>query len=160
LLVTAEARSRDWPAPGSCAKMVLTMRDLRNVGGTPGGTGMFLFGMALTIAGGYLLMQQVTVHGGFWNWGVGGYGRSFGLTLIPLLIGIGLLFFDGKSKAGWLLTAAGLIIIFVGIIANLDIHFRSTSLFNTLVMLTLLVAGIGLVARSVRPVGGPGNRDE
>ncbi|MGE0868562.1 MAG: hypothetical protein AB7P03_08370 [Kofleriaceae bacterium] len=130
------------------------MRDLRNVGGTPGGTGMFLLGMALAISGGYLLMQQVTVHGGFWTWGTGGYGRSFGLTLIPLLIGVGLMFFDGKSKIGWALTAGGLLIILVGVIANLDIHFRSTSLFNTLLMLVLLMAGIGLVARSVKPVGG------
>jgi hypothetical protein len=134
------------------------MRDLRNVGGTPGGTGMFVLGMGLAIAGGYLLMQQVTVHGGFWDWGTGGYGRSFGLTLIPLLLGIGLLFFDGSSKAGWILAGAGLVIIFAGIIANMDIHFRRTSLFNTLLMLALLASGIGLVARSVRPVGGWGGK--
>ena len=34
--------------------------------------------------------------------------------------------------------------IVAGIIANLDIHFRQTSLFNLLVMLVLLVGGIGL----------------
>jgi len=28
-------------------------------GGTPGGTGMFLFGAALAIAGGYLIMNQI-----------------------------------------------------------------------------------------------------
>jgi len=28
-------------------------------GGTPGGTGMFLFGLALAIAGGYLIMNQI-----------------------------------------------------------------------------------------------------
>ncbi|HJQ24330.1 MAG TPA: hypothetical protein VKA60_10480 [Blastocatellia bacterium] len=28
-------------------------------GGTPGGLGMLLFGLALTIAGGYLIMNQI-----------------------------------------------------------------------------------------------------
>ena len=37
-----------------------------------------------------------------------------------------------------------------GIIANLQIFFRPTSLFNTLVMLGMLAAGLGLVARSLR----------
>lgn len=38
-----------------------------------------------------------------------------------------------------------------GVLANMHIYFRSTSLFNTLVMLILLVGGIGLIARSIRP---------
>ena len=49
-------------------------------------------------------------------------------------------------------------IIVAGIIANMDIHFRQTSLWNTLIMLVLLVGGIGLVARAVLPMGG-GDRD-
>jgi hypothetical protein len=52
---------------------------------------------------------------------------------------------------GWVLTIAGAVILFIGIIANLEIYFRATSLFNTLVMLVLLLGGIGLVARSLRP---------
>jgi hypothetical protein len=68
-----------------------------------------------------------------------------------LLIGVGLLFFDGKSVLGWLLTMAGAVIILVGILMNLRIYFERTSLFNTLVMLCLLAGGLGLVARSLRP---------
>lgn len=127
------------------------MRDLRDVGGTPGGFGTFLFGLALAIAGGYLLMQQVDVHGGYWAWGDGTRGRSFGLSLIPLLLGVVLLFANGSSVIGKLLVFAGAIIILAGIILNMDIHFRTTSLFNTLMMLVLLMAGIGLIVRSARP---------
>jgi hypothetical protein len=127
--------------------------DMQNVGGTPGGMRTFLLGLIMICVGGYLLMNQVSVHGGFWRFDfAGGYGRSFGITLLPLLFGIGILFFDGKSFAGRFLTGAGALFIFAGIIANLDINFRQTSLFNTLVMLILLVGGIGLIVRSVLPM--------
>ena len=128
--------------------------DLKNVGGTPGGARTFLLGMIMSIVGGYLLLQEVTVHGGYWSFGFGGYGSSFGITLLPLLFGIGILFFNGQSFAGRLLTGAGALIILAGIIMNLDIHFRQTSLFNTLTVLVLLVGGIGLILRSVMPMGG------
>ena len=106
----------------------------------------------MAAAGGYLLLQQVNVHSSYWNW----FGASsFGLTLVPMLIGIGLLFFDGKSRAGWVLTGLGAVVILAGIITNLDIFFRPTSLFNTLVMLVLLAGGLGLVARSLRATPPP-----
>ena len=126
----------------------------KNVGGTPGGARTFLLGFAMAIVGGYLLLQEVTVHGGYWNWGfAGSYGRSFGITLVPLLFGIGILFANGHSFAGRVLTGGGALIILAGIIMNLDIHFRETSLFNTLVMLILLVGGIGLIVRAAMPMG-------
>lgn len=127
--------------------------DLKDVGGTRGGIGLFLFGLGLAVVGGYLLLQQVDVHGGYWTFGGWGRGTSFGITLIPLLLGIGFLFYDARSLAGWILTGAGALVLFAGIIANLNIHFRTTSLWNTLLMLGMLVAGLGLVFRSLRPVG-------
>ncbi|HEY3806684.1 MAG TPA: hypothetical protein VGL61_28975 [Kofleriaceae bacterium] len=130
--------------------------DIKNVGGTPGGARTFLLGFIMAVVGGYLLMQEVSVHGGYWNFGfAGGYGRSFGLSLLPLLFGIGILFANGSSFAGRILTAAGALIILAGIIMNLDIHFQETSLFNVLIMLVLLVGGIGLIVRAVMPMGEP-----
>jgi uncharacterized protein len=127
--------------------------DIRNVGGTPGGTRTFLLGIVMVAIGGYLLFNQVQVNGGYWRWsGFGGYGTNFGITLIPLLLGIAIMFVNGKSLVGRLLTGLGALIILVGIIANLDIHFQQTSLLNTLIMLVLLVGGIGLVVRSVMPM--------
>jgi hypothetical protein len=108
---------------------------------------MFIFGLALTIAGGYLIMNQVQVTSGYWNWWG---GNTFGLTLLPLVIGIGLLFFDGKSIAGWVLAGGGAVIIFVGILANLQIYFHQTSLFNVILMLTMFAGGLGLMARAIK----------
>jgi hypothetical protein len=122
---------------------------MKGAGGTSGGIGMFLGGAAMVIAGGYLLLTRVSVTSGGWLF----YGyNAFGLSLIPLLIGIGALFYNGRSIIAWLLTGAGALIILVGIVANLHIYFRPTSLFDTLMMLGLLAAGIGLVARSLQGI--------
>ena len=119
-----------------------------DVGGTPGGLGHFLLGFAMTCVGGYLLSNQVMVGSSYWNF----YGtNTFGITLLPMLIGIGLLFFSGRNILGWLLTAGGALFIFAGVIANLHIYFQPTSLFNTMVMLILLAGGLGLIARALRP---------
>ncbi|HEX2204733.1 MAG TPA: hypothetical protein VHG91_15595 [Longimicrobium sp.] len=119
----------------------------RGAGGTEGGVGLFLGGLAMAAAGAYLLTSRVTVHSGGWRlWG----NDSFGISLLPLLIGM--LFFNGRSRVGWLLTFVGVVIIFAGILMNLDIYFQPTSLFNTIVMLVLLFGGIGLVARSLKPM--------
>jgi hypothetical protein len=119
----------------------------RGAGGTKGGIIEFFIGLGMAIAGAYLLTNQVVVSSGFWSF----YGFSaFGFSLIPLIIGIGMLFFDGRSIIGWLLTFAGVVIVFAGIIANLHIYFQPTSLFNTIIMLVLLAGGIGLVARALR----------
>ncbi len=119
---------------------------MRGAGGTPGGLGSFFMGAAMVVAGGYLLLARVTVMSGVWQ--IFGY-NAFGLSMLPLLIGVGLLFFDGRSVPGWALTAAGALIILAGIIANLSIYFRPTSLFDTLLMLGLIAGGLGLVARSL-----------
>jgi len=118
-----------------------------DVGGTPGGLGEFILGFIMTCVGGYLISNQVSVVGSYWTfWGA----NSFGVTLIPLLFGVAILFFNGRSAIGWLLTVAGALFILAGVIANMHIYFQQASLFNTLVMLILLVGGLGLIARSMR----------
>lgn len=123
-------------------------RRFNDVGGTPGGFGHFVIGFAMACLGGYLLTNQVTITGSYWSF----YGgNTFGITLIPMLIGIGLLFWNGRSIIGWVLTAAGALFILAGVLANLHIYFQPTSLFHTLVMLVLLVGGLGLIARALQP---------
>lgn len=124
-------------------------KEKRGAGGTPGGLGEFFIGLILAAIGGYLLFNQVQVHTSFWRFG--GLQNSFGISLIPLLIGVAVLFFNGKSRLGWVLTVGGLLFIVVGVIANMDIYFQRTSLFNTLIMLVLIAAGLGLIFRSLRP---------
>jgi hypothetical protein len=125
------------------------MEDRRwhDAGGTPGGLGAFLMGVAMVCIGGYLLMNQVVVAGNYWSF----YGaNTFGVTLIPMLFGVAMLFYNGRSWLGWLLTVAGALFIVAGVIANMHIYFQPATLFHTLVMLVLLVGGLGLVAKAIR----------
>jgi hypothetical protein len=119
-------------------------------GGTPGGAGEFLLGLLLMGIGIYMVFDRVTVHTSFWRF-FGGAQTSFGVMLLPLLIGVGFLTFNGKSIVGWLLSAGGIALILVGILMNLDIYFQPTSLTTTIVMFALIAGGLGLFAKSLRP---------
>ncbi len=137
-------------AEETCGKRGNKMSEerLRGVGGTSGGFGEFFAGLIMAGIGTYLFLNQVQVTTSYWHfWG----GSAFGLTLVPMLIGVGMLFFNGKSMIGWILTILGFGIIIAGVLMNMDIYFRPTSLYNTLFMLGLLAAGIGFIAKSLRP---------
>jgi hypothetical protein len=70
--------------------------------------------------------------------------------LIPLMIGVGMLFFNGKSMLGWILTIGSGIAIMVGIITSLTVHWRPSSLYYAIVIFVLIAGGIGLIARAIR----------
>ena len=123
-------------------------RNLSDVGGTSGGLGHFLLGFAMACIGAYLITNQVMIVGSYWSF----YGgNTFGVTLIPMLFGIAILFWNGRSIVGWMLTCAGALFILAGVIANMHIYFQPATLFHTIVMLVLLVGGLGLIARALHP---------
>ena len=127
-------------------------RKFEGAGGSPGGVGEFFVGLLVAAIGFYLLFSHVQVHSSYWSFmGFGGTGRSFGISLIPLLFGIGILFVNGKSVIGWLLSVGGLLFILAGILMNLDIYFQPTTLMNTLIMLFMIAAGLGLIVKGLRP---------
>ena len=135
----------------------MSAEQLRGAGGTPGGVGQFFVGLVMTAVGGYLLLSQVTVAGTFWDF----FGfNAFGLSLLPLLVGVGFLFFDGKSAIGWVLATIGAGIIVAGILMSMHIYFRPTSLYNTLTMLVLIAGGLGLIARSLKAAGPKSNPED
>jgi hypothetical protein len=105
----------------------------------------------MSLSGGYMLTTQIRVTSGFFGMHLfGGTVSAFGATLIPFMIGVGLIFFDGRSKIGWALTSISLFIIIIGVLVNLRVYFANTSLYVTLSMLVLLVGGLGLMARALK----------
>src|SRR5207247_9063721 len=102
-------------------------RSLGDVGGTPGGLGHFVICFVMACMGGYFLANQVSVVGSYWSF----YGATtFGITLVPMLLGVGLLFWNGRSLVGWILTAAGARFIRAGVIADLQLYLGPLGLFN------------------------------
>lgn len=126
------------------------MQKIEGAGGTRGGIGEFFLGITLAGIGLYLFLSRVIVVSNLWTIiGV----NAFGVALIPLLIGVALLFFNGKSKAGWILAVGSFLVILVGIITNLTFFFMPTNLLVTLLMLGMIGAGIGLTLRSLKAKG-------
>ena len=136
-------------------------KQFEGAGGTPGGLGEFFIGILLAALGCYMLFSRVQVHSSYWNFlGLGGAGQSFGVSMLPLLFGIGILFVNGRSILGWLFAVGGLLFILVGILMNMDIYFERTTLMSTLIMLGCIAAGLGLVVKSLRPHRAKRDNDE
>jgi hypothetical protein len=121
--------------------------EIRGAGGTSGGVGQFFLGVALTGLGLYLFLSRVTVVSSAWT--LFGY-NGFGVTLVPLTLGLALLFFNGRSVAGWVLSVGSFLVILIGIITNLSFFFMPTNLIVTLLMIGMMGAGFGLILRSLK----------
>ncbi|MCC6977048.1 MAG: hypothetical protein IT343_01910 [Candidatus Melainabacteria bacterium] len=108
-------------------------------------------GLGLIGVGLLMFFQHVTVGSGFMAMlGMGGGG--FGLLLIPLMIGIGWMFYDSKSRAGWMITAGSCALIFFAILSSLRMTFANMSLLSTILMLLPFALGGALLLKGM---GGP-----
>lgn len=126
----------------------------RGAGGTDGGTGSFVLGLVMMIAGGYLLLQSIVVRPNF-GFGaalfqVGGIPVTSGMVLVPFMFGVGMIFYNARNWLGWGLAGASLIALVAGVIASISLQFARMSVFDLIVILVLLVGGIGLFLRSLR----------
>jgi|GEM_PF-2317975 hypothetical protein len=106
----------------------------------------------LMVAGGiYLLLQNIVVGSfglfGYPLYSAWGVELTSGYALIPLMFGIGLLFY-GRRTLGWTVTGCSAAAIFFGVLAEMRITFRTMSLFDLLVILTLIAGGLGLLLRA------------
>ncbi len=130
----------------------------------------FLLGGVLFSMGAFLFFDQVMVSsvpmglgfrfgrrfgggwGGSWGGGLGfgpGPGGGFGLLLIPLTIGVCLLFALRNQRWGWFLVLASVAALAVGVLQTLIMSFQPTSLWNLLTMFALIGSGGGLMFRSL-----------
>ena len=126
----------------------------RGAGGSQGGAGRFFIGLVMIIGGAYLFLDAVQVINHF------GFGRTFysfgsvhlttGMVLVPLVFGIGFIFYNSNNPLGWILTFASLIMLGFGIISSIEFRLRGMSAFELIMILILLIGGIGLFLSSLR----------
>jgi hypothetical protein len=76
-----------------------------------------------------------------------------GMILIPLIFGIGMVFYNSGSVIGWALAIGSLAALVAGVLMNLEISIRTMTLFDLLTILVLFIGGIGLFLRSLRSHG-------
>jgi len=127
---------------------------IKGAGGTSGGIGRFFIGLMMMVAGGYLFLNAIQVthqfHLGYALFAVGNVRLTTGMTLIPLIFGVGLIFYNAKNALGWILTGASLVMIFAGIIASIQFRLRSITGFDLIMILALVSGGAGLFLSSLR----------
>jgi uncharacterized protein len=110
-----------------------------------------IIGLLMLAGGGYLLLQNTIVGNtglfGYPLYNAWGVQLTSGYALFPLLAGIFLLFY-GRFALGAVVTACSAAAILFGIVAEMRLTFRTMSLFELLVILTLVVGGLGLLLRA------------
>lgn len=122
---------------------------MKGAGGTEGGLGSFFVGVIMLSAGLWMLFDSVHVSSGYGLLS-GYYGGSTLITLAPLILGILLLFFNSKSKAGWILSGLGLLMIISDALSGLR-FFMHMKLWQLVVVLVFTFGGLGLVLKSFLP---------
>jgi hypothetical protein len=121
-------------------------------GGSPGGLAPFFLGVAMSIVGGYLLLNALRVLHGFGGglFAIGSFSVTGGMILIPFIIGTGIIFYDATKWYGWALAGGSLLALVIGAIASVRFSFEGMTAFDLIVILVLLFGGMGLVLRSVK----------
>ncbi len=110
----------------------------------------FFIGLVMLGIGLFWLFQRTTVStGGIFGLGLyfGNFLLPSGTVIIPLFIGIVMLFFMDRKIFGWIVTSIGLAIIALSIIMSVRIRFQTTSMFEFVMMFFLIGAGCGLLLK-------------
>jgi hypothetical protein len=130
----------------------------QGAGGTPGGVGSFFTGIVMMCVGFYLLLQSIHVSQTFTLgaslFHLSAFGGTTGITggmiLLPLIFGIGMIFYNSRNGLGWILALGSLAALVFGVLTGLQFSLRSMSLFDLLTILVLSVGGLGLFLGSLR----------
>lgn len=109
----------------------------------------FLLGAAMLAAGLYLFCTKVTVSMGFFGGivSLGGVRIASGMTVIPVIAGVVLMFLYPDAFIGKLVTGLGFVIIITAIVASTRLYLPTITLFEWLIYLILIFGGAALVIR-------------
>ena len=138
---------------------------MNGAGGTSGGIGQFFLGLVMMCGGFYLLLNGIVVSSNFGMgsrlFGIGaGFGITGGMIMIPLMIGIGMVFYNSRNYLGWLIGIASFTALIVGVISSVSMNLRTMTAFELICILTLAIGGLGLFLRSLKPARRPAQQTQ
>jgi hypothetical protein len=127
---------------------------MNGAGGTSGGSGQFFLGLAMMCGGFYLLLENVAVNSTFGLgsrlFAYGGVGITGGMILVPLAIGVAMIFYNARNYLGWLVALCSFAALVFGVISSVSLNLRTMSAFELLCILALAFGGVGLFLGSLR----------
>ena len=107
-----------------------------------------VIGIVLLASGLFMFSKRVIVHTGWYTWRIGSFNLSSGTIIIPLLIGIIWYFYNPKSIASKIIMGLGVIFILLSVIMSVSINFLATSMYDYILILGMIAAGLGLLLRN------------
>jgi len=129
--------------------------------GKPGNSLLtFFVGLLLLGAGLYMISNQVSVSSSFGWFRVGGVSIPFGMTTVPLIIGIIWMFVKPDSVIPKIVIVLGVLFILVSIIMSVRLYFARTTLYEYILMFGMTAAGIGLMLRTLFAPRDKENKDK
>jgi hypothetical protein len=87
---------------------------------------------------------------GYAIYSFGSFGLTTGMTLIPLVFGIGFIFYNSRNPLGWVLSIASLIMLGFGVISTVQFRMRNMSAFELIMIIILMMGGVGLFLSSLK----------
>lgn len=133
-------------------------------GGTEGGVRDFFIGLFMMGVGFYLLLNKIVItsgfgmgyslyrYGGYGTGGAGAFSLTTGMIFIPMIIGIGWIFYNAKSIWGWTIAGISLAAMIFGVISSVKIKMLSMTSFDFIMIAILAFGGIGVFLRSLRKI--------
>lgn len=113
----------------------------------------FFIGLVMLAVGLFMIFQNTEVRS---SWGMGGYFYHIGdfrlangMIMMPMIVGIGMLFFMRKRIYGRIVLVIGIIFVLFTIVSTTQIHWRTTSAYMFVIMFGMTAAGAGLVMREI-----------
>lgn len=113
---------------------------------------MFFAGLLMFGGGLFMILQNIVVSsswGGGYFYRIGSWGVPNGMIMLPVLIGIVMLFLMDRKIFGWIVTVLGIVFILLTVIMSVRITWRTTSAYAFILMFGLAAAGGGMMLRAL-----------
>ena len=109
----------------------------------------FAIGVLVFAVGLFMLSMKVRVSSGWYGFYFGSFFMPSGVVIMPLIIGVIWYFANPKSNLSKVIMGLGVIFIVISIIMSVRLTFTASTLFEYILIVLLIAAGLGLILKTV-----------